>query len=54
MSNVATHPLDEKVWQNWLAKNRKQEEALFARRIKFSVILSPFILAVILFFFLSR
>lgn len=54
MSIVATRPLDEKVWQNWLAKNRKQEELFFARRVKLAMIVSPFALAAIVYFFLSR
>ena len=54
VDTIPTHPLDRKVWQNWLAKNRKQEELLFARRIKFAAIVSPFALAAILIFFLTR
>lgn len=54
VSIIAPHPLDEKVWQDWLAKNRKQKQLLFARRIKFALIFSPFALAAILFFLLSR
>ena len=51
---VATHTLDENVWQNWLAKNRKQEAAFYGRLIKLAVIVSPLALAALLFFTLSR
>jgi hypothetical protein len=47
-------PLDEKVWQAWLAKNRRREEFYFARRLKIAMFLSPVLLAAILFLLFSR
>lgn len=51
---VAAHTLDENVWQNWLAKNRKQEAAFYGRLIRLAVIVLPLALAALLFFTLSR
>lgn len=54
MNSVAPHPLDENVWLNWLSTNKKQEEALYARTIKFAIVVSPFVVAAILYLALSR
>ena len=46
--NVHTAALDEQVWQAWLAKNRRQDAIYFAKRLKISLIASPFVLAALL------
>jgi hypothetical protein len=41
--------LDEHVWQAWLEKNRKAEQLYFAKRLKFGLLVSPLLLAALLF-----
>ena len=53
MNIVAPRTLDQKVWLDWLAKNRKQEHAFHARMVKFAMILLP-IAAVVVYFTLLR
>lgn len=47
-TNEALQP-DEAAWQAWLAKNRRNEEVHFARRLKVGALLSPFALAAIVY-----
>ena len=41
--------LDEDVWQAWLEKNRKAERLGFEKRLKFGLLVSPLLLAALLF-----
>ena len=45
--------LDNKVWQAWLAKNRREEHAGFDKRLKIMVSVSPFLLAALLYWLLK-
>jgi len=47
-------PLDERVWQAWLDKNRKQEKAGFARRVKVLKFALVILLGIGLFWSLAR
>ena len=47
-------PLDERVWQAWLDKNREQEKARFARRVNVVKFASPILLLIGLFWWLAR
>ena len=47
-TNAAIQP-EEAAWQDWLAKNRRNEKVHFVRRLKVSALLSPFALAAILY-----
>lgn len=44
--------LDDKVWQAWLAKNRRNEHLHFVKRLKIMFFLSPLLLAALLFWVL--
>ena len=46
--------LDEKVWQAWLAKNRRNERLHFVKRLKVMLFLSPLVLAALLFWLLKN
>jgi hypothetical protein len=37
----SAEPLDEKVWQAWVEKGRRKEIRFAARRLKFTLCLSP-------------
>jgi hypothetical protein len=50
---VESIPLDEKVWQSWLDKNRQEEKAFLARRLRITVILSPILMAAVLMWLLK-
>jgi hypothetical protein len=41
--------LDEHVWQAWLEKNRKTERVYFARQLRFGLLVSPLLVAALLF-----
>jgi hypothetical protein len=51
---IATHPLDDKVWQAWLAENRKHEKAQFARNVRLCVLLMPIAVGATLLIFWLR
>lgn len=50
---VESIPLDENVWQNWLEKNRQEEKAYLARRLRIGVLLSPILMAAVLMWLLK-
>ena len=46
-------PLDEKVWQSWLDKNRQEEKAFLGRQLRITVILSPIFMVAVLMWLLK-
>jgi len=47
-------PLDERVWQAWLDKNREQERVRFVRRVKVLKFASAILLLIGLFWWLAK
>ena len=41
--------LDEQVWGAWLEKNRKAERLGFEKRLRFGLVVSPVLLAALLY-----
>ena len=41
--------LDDRVWHAWLEKNRKAERLGFEKRLRFGFMVSPLLLAALLF-----
>ena len=46
---IVSLQLDEHVWQAWLEKNRKAEQLHFAKRLRFGLLVSPLLVAALLF-----
>ena len=40
---------DERVWRAWQEKNRKTEQLGFEKRVKFGLVVSPILLAALVF-----
>lgn len=55
MNSAGQHlPLDQRVWEQWVNKNRSSERVYFERRIKIATVLSPLVVATLLAWFLVR
>jgi hypothetical protein len=46
---IESLPLSEHAWQAWLEKNRKAEQLGFEKRMKIGLMISPLLLAALLF-----